>query len=251
MAELTRRETLALGFGSAVAASLQTSTAMAAEEATKTGPIGGPPPAYRGDHELKPLPFDPAKLSGLSEKLIRSHHDNNYAGAVKRLNAIQRQLGSLPPDVAPYQLGALKREELIATNSMILHDLYFGNLGGKGEANGSITELIKTAYGSVDAWEREFRLTGQSLGGGSGWVILAYDPHSAGIHTYWAADHTNNLAGGVPLLVMDMYEHSYQMDYGADAKGYIDAFFGNVQWQEVNRRVDDARRADVVSKRIP
>jgi Fe-Mn family superoxide dismutase len=215
---------------------------MAAEEATKTGPIGGPPPAYRGDHELKPLPFDPAKLSGLSEKLIRSHHDNNYAGAVKRLNAIQQQLGSLPPDVAPYQLGALKREELIATNSMILHDLYFGNLGGDGKASGSIAALIKASYGSLEAWEREFRLTGQSLGGGSGWVILDYDAHG-GVHTYWAADHTNNLAGGVPLLVMDMYEHSYQMDYGADAKSYIDAFFRNINWDEVNRRSAVVARA--------
>src|SRR5437773_7601345 len=87
--------------------------------------------------QIKPLPFDPKKLKGLSEKLLVSHHDNNYAGAVKRLNLIQQQLGSLPADAAPYQVGSLKREELLATNSTVLHELYFANLGGSGRADGT------------------------------------------------------------------------------------------------------------------
>jgi Fe-Mn family superoxide dismutase len=200
-----------------------------------------PPPAYRGLNAVKPLPFDPAKLDGLSEKLIVSHHDNNYAGAVKRLNQVQQQIGSLPKDAAPYQLGSLKREELIATNSMILHELYFANLGGGGRAKGTVTALIQAQYGGLDTWEAEFRLAGLSLGGGSGWVILSFDPYGGALHTCWAADHTHSLAGGVPLLVMDMYEHSYHMDYGANAKGYVDAFFRNINWAEVNRRAEQAR----------
>lgn len=200
------------------------------------------PPAYRGTNQIKPLTFDPAKLRGLSEKLITSHHQNNYSGAVRRLNQIQQQIGSLAKDAAPYQMGSLKREEIIATNSMILHEFYFANLGGDGKASGSAADLIKAEYGSLERWEQDFRLTGLSLSGGSGWVVLSYNPRDNSVHNYWAWDHTHCLAGGSPLLVMDMYEHSYQMDYGANARAYIDAFFQNINWDEVNRRSESRGR---------
>ena len=198
-------------------------------------------PAYKGENQVKPLSFDPAKLQGLSEKLLVSHHQNNYGGAVRRLNQIQQQIGSLPKDAQPFQMGALKREEIVATNSMILHEFYFGNLGGDGKAAGTVANLINSHYGSLANWERDFRLTGMSLGGGSGWVILNYSFRDNVVHNYWAADHTDSLAWGVPLLVMDMYEHAYAMDYGANAGGYIDAFFKNLQWDEVNRRAEAIR----------
>lgn len=201
------------------------------------------PLAYRGEHQAKPLPFDAGKLQGLSEKLVTSHHQNNYGGAVKRLNLIEQQLGALPKkDAVPYQMGSLKREELIASNSMLLHEAYFGNLGGSGRADGSFETLAKAAYGSLEVWEQDFRLTGMSLAGGSGWIVASYDPRSQEVHNWWAFDHTHSVPGGVPVLVMDMYEHSYQMDYGANAKGYIDAFFQNVKWDEVNRRLEEARK---------
>jgi Fe-Mn family superoxide dismutase len=216
-------------------------TAMAEDIQQSSGPSPLLAPAYRGANQVKPLPFDPAKLKGLSEKLITSHHQNNYGGAVRRLNQIQQQIGGLPKDAAPYQIGSLKREELIATNSMVLHEFYFGNLGGDGKAGGTIADLIKGHYGSLEAWEQEFRLTGMSLAGGPGWVVLNYNGRDQAVHTYWAWDHTHSLAWGVPLLVMDMYEHSYHLDYGANARGYIDAFFQNINWDEVNRRVEEAR----------
>ena len=201
------------------------------------------PLAYRGEHQMKPLPFDPTKLKGLSEKLLSSHHQNNYGGAVKRLNLIEQQIGALPKDAAPYQMGSLKREELIATNSMLLHEAYFGNLGGTGNADGTFAALAKSAYGSVEAWEQDFRLTAQSLAGGSGWVVTSYDPHAQALHNWWAFDHTHGVAGGTPVFVLDMYEHGYHMDYGANAKGYIDAFFQNVKWAEVNKRLESAQKA--------
>lgn len=197
--------------------------------------------ATAGGFQPKPLPFDPAKLTGISEKLISSHHKNNYAGAVKRLNSIQEKIKQLPPDAVPFQMGSLKREELIATNSMILHEYYFGNLGGNGKLDGNITKVISQQFGSNDAWEHQFRLTGQSLGGGSGWVILAYSARDKNLFNIWSSDHTQTLAGGTPLLVMDMYEHAYQMDYGADAKSYIDAFFKNINWEEVEKRAVELR----------
>jgi Fe-Mn family superoxide dismutase len=230
---LTRRETLQLlGTSALIPVMLQGGFAMAETTAA-------PPLAYRGEHQPKPLPFDPTKLKGLSEKLIVSHHQNNYTGAVKRLNLIERQLGTLPPDVAPYQMGSLKREELIATNSMLLHEAYFANLGGTGSPDGNFAKLIEGAYGSAEAWERDFRLTGMSLAGGSGWVVTSYDPRSEQLHNWWAFDHTHAVAGGTPVLVMDMYEHSYHLDYGANTKAYVDAFFQNIKWDEVNRRLEE------------
>lgn len=236
---LTRRTLLEsvawISAGAALAADLGGSAAMA-EEAPSVKP-----PAYRGEHPVRPLPFDPTKLRGLSEKLLVSHHDNNYAGAVKRLNLIQQQLGSLRADAAPHQVGSLKREELIAANSMVLHELYFANLGAGTHADGVAAALLKAEYGSLEAWEHDFRQTALSLGGGSGWVVVAYDRPTRSLHNWWAWDHAHQVAGGDPVLVLDMYEHAYHLDYGAAAKPYIDAFLANVQWDEVNRRVDAAR----------
>ena len=245
MNRMTRREALEMMLTGSVAAALMDFTNRGEVMAEETQPSGTavpqPVPAYRGAYQIKPLPFEAGKLKGLSEKLITSHHQNNYGGAVKRLNQIQQQIGSLPKDAAPYQMGSLKREELVATNSMILHEFYFDNLGGDGKASGTVVELIKTHYGAYEAWEQDFRLTGMSLGGGSGWVILNYNPRDNAVHNYWSSDHTQTLAWGLPLLVMDMYEHAYQMDYGANAKGYIDAFFQNINWDAVNRRAEGAR----------
>ena len=241
----TRREALKLmGATPLVAAALQGGLAMAEESANR-------PLAYAGQHQTKPLPFDPTKLPGLSEKLLTSHHQNNYGGAVKRLNLIEQQIGALPKDAAPYQMGSLKREELIASNSMLLHEAYFGNLGGSGGAGGAFATLAKGAYGSLEVWEHDFRLTGMSLGGGSGWVIATYDPKSQQLHNWWAFDHTHSIAGGVPVLVMDMYEHAYHMDYGANAKSYVDAFFQNLKWDEVDRRIEEARRGASPTKATP
>jgi superoxide dismutase, Fe-Mn family len=235
----TRRETLALIAGAGIGAVAGMPAARGGS--AMSDPVDSPT-AYRGDHQPKPLPFDPAKVPGLSEKLLRSHHENNYTGAVKRLNLIRQQLGQLPRDAQPYQMGSLKREELIATNSMVLHELYFANLGGDGKASGAVVDLIKAAYGSVERWEQDFRLTGLSLAGGSGWVVLAFDAQQKAVHNYWAFDHTHGLAWGTPLLAMAMYEHAFHIDYGANARGYVDAFFRNVRWEEVSRRATSVAR---------
>lgn len=130
--------------------------------------------AFQGQHTPKPLPFDPAKLRGLSEKLIRSHWENNYGGAVKALNTIEQRLAAMLPDkdLPPYIYGDLKREELVRTGSVVLHENYFANLGGDGKASGKALELIKQWFGSYEQWEAEFKKTANALGGGSGWTIL-------------------------------------------------------------------------------
>lgn len=198
------------------------------------------PMAFAGKHAPKPLSFDPTKLIGISEKLIRSHHENNYTGAVKALNAVEQRLIALAKekDLPAYIYGDLKRQELIRTGSVVLHENYFANLGGNGKADGNAKKLIEQWFGSYEAWEAEFKRTGNALSGGSGWTILGFNQHTKGLHNYWSADHTSNAPFTVPLLVLDMYEHAYQMDYGAAAAKYVDAFMANVNWEEVNRRVE-------------
>ena len=196
------------------------------------------PWAFRGQHQPQSLPFNPAKLKGLSEKLIRSHWENNYGGAVKALNAVEQRLASLleDKDLPPYIYGDLKREELVRTGSVVLHEFYFANLGGNGRAGGLVLEMVKKWFGSYEEWEMEFKRTANALGGGSGWVVLTYNQHTQELHNYWSWDHMHNAPMGRPLLVLDMYEHAYHMDYGAAAAKYVDAFMQNVNWEEVNRR---------------
>jgi len=202
-------------------------------------------PAFRGQHAPKPLPFDPAKLKGLSERLLRSHWENNYSGAVKALNAVEERLDALLADaeLPPWLYGDLKREELVRTGSVVLHEHYFANLGGDGRPSGAALELVKQSFGSQERWELEFRRTAGALAGGSGWVVLALNLHTGEAHNYWASDHAHAAVLGAPLLVLDMYEHAYHMDFGAAAARYVDAFMQNVHWDEVSRRVEWARRA--------
>jgi len=185
-------------------------------------------------YDIKPLAFDPKGIKGLSEKLLVSHYENNYGGAVKRLNAITAQLAELDFAKAPvFMINGLKREELIATNSMILHEIYFDGIGGGGAPSGGLSDAIARDFGSVDRWRAEFSAIGKAEGGGSGWVILAYSPRDKRLVNQWAADHTTNLAGGRPVLVLDMYEHAYHMDYGAKAAAYVDAYMEAIRWENV------------------
>jgi Fe-Mn family superoxide dismutase len=195
--------------------------------------------AFEYEHAPVALPFDPKGLKGISEKLIQSHWENNYVGAVKALNAVRGRLPQALNDAnsPAYIYNGLKREQLIRTGSVVLHELYFANLGGDGKASAELRTRLSTAFGSFDAWETEFRKIGQGLGGGSGWVVLGYNDKLRLLENYWLADHATNPPGTTPILVMDMYEHAYQMDYGAAAAKYIDAFFTNIRWDAVAQRL--------------
>jgi Fe-Mn family superoxide dismutase len=241
----SRRKALRLITAGAIGASFSSMKVAAQSKGIQNTAI---PKAFQGQHQPQPLPFDPAKLKGLSEKLIRSHWENNYGGSVKALNAVEQRLDAAlkEKDLPAYIYGDLKREELLRSGSVILHEHYFGNLGGDGKAGGQVLDAIKQAYGSYDAWEAEFRKTANGLSGGSGWVIFAYNLHSGELHNYWAWDHMHNAPMGQPLLVLDMYEHSYQMDYGAAAAKYVDAFMQNVKWEEVDHRLLKAQKARAV-----
>ena len=195
-------------------------------------------------YQLKQIQCRPWTLNGLSPKLIESHYENNYGGAVKRLNAITEQLASLDFAKAPvFTINGLKREELIATNSMILHELYFDGLGESGAPGGKLAAAIKNDFGSIERWQIEFSFMGKAQGGGSGWVLLTYSPRDKRLVNQWAADHTCGLAGATPILALDMYEHSYHMDYGAKAAAYVDASMHNINWANAARLYDAAAQA--------
>jgi Fe-Mn family superoxide dismutase len=167
---------------------------------------------------MKPLGCDPRRIKGVSEKLIVSHYENNYGGAMKRLNLISEQLAGLDFNIAPnFLVNGLKREELIATNSMILHELFFDGLGDDGQPGRELAVAIARDFRSFERWRAEFLAMGKALGGGSGWVLLSYSPRDGKLVNQWAADHCHTLAGGQPILALDMYEHSYHIDYGAKA----------------------------------
>ena len=186
----------------------------------------------------RPISFKPPRLNGLSAKLIASHYENNYGGAVRRLNAIRGELAASDPASLPgFRLNGLKREELIATNSMILHEVYFDSLGegGGGDPSGALAEAIVRDFGSLAKWRAEFVAMGKALGGGSGWVLLTRSARDGTLSNVWCADHTHSLAGGTPVLALDMYEHSYHIDYGAKAATYVDTFMAAIRWSTADR----------------
>jgi Fe-Mn family superoxide dismutase len=196
-------------------------------------------PAPAAGFTAQPLPFDPKAVPGLSEKLLTSHHDNNYVGAVKRLGAIRAEFGKLDPATAPvFEIDGLKREELVAWNSMILHEAYFAGLVPPTPPSAALAQAIERDFGSHERWAAEFSGMGKALGGGSGWVILTYSRHDGRLVNTWAADHTMTMADGAPILVLDMYEHAYHIDYGAKAGDYVNAFMKAFSW----RRANDAYR---------
>jgi Fe-Mn family superoxide dismutase len=190
-------------------------------------------------YQPKPLSLDPKSIKGISEKVIVSHYENNYVGAVKRLNAIGAKLAELDFAKAPnFVINGLKREELVASNSMILHEIYFDGLGGAGRPGGGLADAIARDFGGLDRWRTEFSAMGKAEGGGSGWVILAYSPRDKRLVNQWAADHTTTLAGGRPIIVLDMYEHAYHMDYGAAAARYVDVYMEAIRWDNAAKLYD-------------
>jgi len=194
-------------------------------------------------YQMKPLSCDPAKIKGMSERLIISHYENNYGGAVKRLNLIEEQLATLNfATAAGFLINGLKREQLIAMNSMVLHELFFGGLGDQSEPGPALREALARDFGSLERWRAEFIAMGKALGGGSGWVLLTGSPRDRKLVNQWAADHCHTLAGGIPILALDMYEHSYQMDFGAKAANYVDIFMDTIRW----RSADELFRGAVV-----
>jgi len=194
---------------------------------------------------IKPLLLKPQRMNGLSERLLVSHYENNYGGALRRLNAIRARLAAVDWAHTPaFEINGLKREELIAAGSVILHEIYFDSLGGDGEnapagiiqPPAELAEAIDRDFGGVMAWRAEFTAMAKALAGGSGWAILAWSARLGRLVNHWAADHAHNLAGAAPILALDMYEHAYHLDFGASASAYVDQAMANLNWERIAAR---------------
>jgi Fe-Mn family superoxide dismutase len=194
-------------------------------------------------YQLTPIPCRPWTLSYLSTKLIESHYENNYGGALRRLNAITEQLEKLDWTNTPaHVINGLKCDELAALNSTLLHELYFASMGGDGQPTEAMSAVLTRDFGSVMRWKDEFVAMGNALAGGSGWVVLVYLPRDRRLVNQYATEHNQAVAGGIPILALDMYEHAYALDYGANAKAYVDIFMRNVDWKTLHARYEEAAK---------
>src|SRR5215831_14723469 len=200
---------------------------------------------------IRPLLLKPQWMNGLSERLLVSHYENNYGGALRRLNAIRARLAGLDWARTPsFEINGLKREELIAAGSVILHEIYFDSLGGHGdnpptghaEPPAGLAQALERDFGSVGAWRAEFTTMAKALAGGSGWAILAWSERLGRLVNQWAADHAHGLAGGTPILALDMYEHAHHLDFGAKTAAYVDRVMANLNWERIGARYRLATR---------
>ncbi len=215
--------------------------------------------------EIAPIAVRRSTLSGISEQMVVSHYENQYGSAVRALNAARAELAALDVDAPPNRMARLKREELLLMSSVALHELYFGNLGGFRRAGPNsglgrpdwhevpddFAAEIAADFTTAAAWRREFLGLAQSLAGGSGWVVLAYSRRQKRFCHQIASDNSLAAIDAVPVLVLDMYEHAYQMDFGANATAYVDTFIKNIQWDVVLKRIKAARNSQPLPNEDP
>ncbi len=178
-------------------------------------------------------------IEGFSETLLKNHF-TLYQGYVNNTNKLLDTLDAMLKDgkTGNPEFGELKRRLGWEWNGMRLHELYFENLGGDGilPQDSKLAKLINENFGSFDNWMKDFRGTGTMRG--IGWVGLYQDVFSGRIFNFWINEHdVGHPAGCNPLLIMDVFEHAFMIDYGLKRADYIEAFFKNINWQEVEKRI--------------
>ncbi|HUQ36654.1 MAG TPA: Fe-Mn family superoxide dismutase [Aestuariivirga sp.] len=193
---------------------------------------------------ISPLFCRPWTLNGMSPQLIESHYVHNYGAALNRLNVVTEELEriDIKTTAAPV-VSRLKQEQTSLLNSTLLHELYFASLGGDGRTlPEALSNAIARDFSSVDRWRAEFRALAEALGGDAGWILLTYVPRDRRLMNQSTTDHTQCIAGGIPILALDMYEHAYHIEYGANPTAYIAAFMRNIHWLAVEARYNDATK---------
>jgi len=178
-------------------------------------------------------------MEGFSETILKNHF-TLYQGYVTNTNKVLETLDQLAKDgkMATPEFAELKRRLGWEFNGMRLHEYYFENLAGKGglDKNGKLAKKLTESFGSPEAWEKEFRATGAMRG--IGWVVLYQDIESGRLINFWVNEHdVSHPAGCAPLLIMDVFEHAYMIDYGLKRADYIEAFFKNINWTAVEARL--------------
>ena len=186
-------------------------------------------------------------MPGLSEKLLKDHF-TLYDGYVKNTNKCLEVLDQARKEglLSEPQAAEVRRRFGWEFNGMRLHEVYFGNLVKRGSAlqdGNALAEQIKADFGSFDAWKQDF----SGVGGmrGIGWACLMYDPEVGRLMNVWLDEHdTGLLSTGIPIVLLDVFEHAFMLDYGTDKDAYIGAFFDNLCWKTASERFKQAQ--DVV-----
>ena len=178
-------------------------------------------------------------MVGFSGTLLTNHF-TLYQGYVTNTNKVMDALAAMLKDdqIATPQYAELKRRLGWEFNGMRLHELYFENLGGKEpmDKSGKLAVKLAGEFGSTEAWEKDFRATGSMRG--IGWAILYQDNLSGKLFSQWINEHDGgHPAGCIPVLVMDVFEHAYMLDYGLKRAAYIDSFFKNISWEAAEARI--------------
>ena len=177
-------------------------------------------------------------IPGFSETLLKNHF-TLYQGYVANTNKVLDLLGAMLGEgkTGTPEYAELKRRLGWEFDGMRLHEFYFENLGAKPfNANGPLAKKIAADFGSYENWEKDFKATGSMRG--IGWTILYLDPVSGHLINFWIGEHdTSHPAGCVPLLIMDVFEHAFMLDYGLKRADYITAFFANINWGAVEGRM--------------
>ncbi len=184
----------------------------------------------------KPLPFK--SLNGISGKTLEIHHGKLYQGYVNKTNEILEKLAGADLASANQtysEVGELKRQFSFAWGAVVLHEGYFESLGGNGEVReGNLKKAIAEKFGSVEKWQEDFLASGLAA---RGWVVLAYDFNSHQLQNYSCDIHNQGgIWGTAPIIVLDVYEHAYFIDFGADRKSYIETYFRNLDWERLEKK---------------
>jgi len=178
-------------------------------------------------------------MEGFSDTLLKNHF-TLYQGYVTNTNKLLETLGQMLKEgkVATPEYAELKRRLGWEFNGMRLHEYYFENLGGKGgiSKTGKLYQKLVESFGSYEAWEKEFKATGAMRG--IGWAVLYQDVLSGKFINFWINEHDGgHPSGGMPILIMDVFEHAFMIDYGLKRADYIEAFFKNINWAETEKRL--------------
>jgi Fe-Mn family superoxide dismutase len=178
-------------------------------------------------------------LPGLSDALLTNHFTlyEGYVANINKLNDALKELEKNDKFGTP-EFAEMNRRFGWEWNGMRLHELYFDNLTKENAVlgNGTLKEKIEKEWGSLQMWEKDFRAMGAMRG--VGWVVLYYDTLAERLFNVWVNEHDGgHLAGAMPLLVMDVFEHSYMLDYGTKRADYIDVFFLSIDWRAAEKRL--------------
>ena len=193
-----------------------------------------------GEHELKPLPYGYDALEDfLSKEVVTWHHDKHHGGYVTKRNEIEKKLENIDRSASHVNwsdYGEMKRRESFNASGQILHEIFWENMGGDGNADESlgVVKRIAQDFGSVADWEADFKACATAS---LGWAILCYDPSDGKLHNYLCDFHNDGAVwGAIPIIATDVFEHAYYRQYGPDRGSYVTGFIGSLNWKAIDER---------------